>query len=367
MQKILYIITQSEMGGAQRYIFDLATNLPKSQYEVHVAAGGDGILFKNLEHKGVSTHALPHLKRSINPLSDHKARTEIASLIKTLHPDIVHLNSSKAGVLGSKAAKRAGVKKIVYTAHGFVFNEPLPAYLKKAYIKLERDSAVRVSRIITVSEYDKKTGIAAGIPEEKMTVIHNGVDRNAMHFLDREEARLSLFGSSNTNTRHSFHNSSVIIGAVANCYHTKGLDVLIRAMDSINERLVIIGDGPKRSELEKLARKHGHGHIHFMGSLDNASRFLKAFNLFALPSRKEGLPYTLLEAQAAELPIVATTVGGVPEMINNGENGYLVSPDDSNALTEAIQQALKHPLPSSLDDEYTLRTMLAKTIAVYEE
>jgi len=360
MQKILYLITRSEMGGAQRYVFDLATNIPKSQYEVHVAAGGDGILFSNLEQRGIAAHKLFHLKRSINPLADYRAYKEIISLIESLKPDIIHLNSTKAGVLGSKAARRANVKKIIHTAHGFVFNEQLSFYRKAIYTALERASAKRMTRIITVSEFDRATGIAAGIPEEKMIVIHNGIDPR-IAFLPKKEAQEQLFAS----IPRFLNTSTSLIVSIANHYRTKGLDILIRTMDHVDAHLIVIGDGPEREQLRSLAKKHGRGRVHFIGSVDSASKYLKAFDLFVLPSRKEGLPYTLLEAQAAGIPIVATTVGGIPELIRDGENGYLAKPNDPGALAEIIKQALTRPLPSALENEYTLPRMMERTIAIY--
>ena len=151
MKKILYIITQSELGGAQRYLLDLATNLDKNQYEVHIAFGGNGEVFGPLEGQKIASHGLKHLIRSISPISDIKAYFEIKKLISDIKPDIVHLNSSKAGVLGSMAIKKLKVPKTIYTAHGFVFNEPMNPIKKWIYKRAEIGTSKRVHNIISVS------------------------------------------------------------------------------------------------------------------------------------------------------------------------------------------------------------------------
>ena len=131
ISKILYLITQSEWGGAQRYIFDLATNLPLNRYEISVAAGGNQKLHTKLDEKNIKSYKLKNLVREINPIKDLKAYFEIKRLLKEVKPDILHLNSSKAGIIGAIASKHAGVKKIIYTVHGFVFNEPMPSWKKQ--------------------------------------------------------------------------------------------------------------------------------------------------------------------------------------------------------------------------------------------
>ena len=355
MTKILYIITQSEFGGAQHYVFDLATNLNKSQYEVHIAHGGQNNgIFASLEGQNLAIHSLKHLIRSISPITDIKAYFELKNLIKQVKPDIVNLNSSKVGVLGSMAAKASKVPKIIYTAHGFVFNEPLNPITKWIYKLAELFNSKRVNKIITVSEYDKQTGIKAGIPEKKMTTIHNGV--NPVSYLSKDDARAKL----------NIASDKPIIGCIANFYHTKGVDILIQAMTKVDAHLIIIGNGHLRDELDEQIKKLDlQDKITLLGSIDNASQYLKAFDLFALASRKEGLSYTLLEAQAAQIPIVATKVGGTPEIIQHSINGYLAQAENPDDLADKINQAIKKPLASNLTSDFTLDNMVSRTIAVY--
>src|SRR3989338_6511962 len=420
MKKILYIITQSEWGGAQRYVFDLAINLQSSTFlnkkgagcQVRIAAGGNGPLFTRLEAQKLATTRLKHLVRAINPYHDLMAYFELKKLLGNIKPDIVHLNSSKAGILGSLAAKKAGIPKIIYTANGFVFNEPLPFWKKWLYKKIELFSSRRIDKIITVSDFDRQTGITAGIDPNKLITIHNGIDANAMNFLSREEARLSLrakpaslageakpargwapsgWGSYNRN-KERLPDSPVqrddkpapsisegiaaslastlaprndkVIGTIANFYPTKGIDVLIQAMKNIDAALILIGDGPEEKKL-RVKSYELREKIFFTGPIKNASQYLKAFDLFVLPSRKEGLSYTLLEAAMAGVPIVATKVGGTPEIIQDNSNGYLCAPNDANDLADKIKKALALPLQPKISG-FDLPAMAAKTKAIYE-
>ena len=139
-------------------------------------------------------------------------------------------------------------------------------------------------------------------------------------------------------------------------------------MTKVDAQLIIIGDGQLRPKLEAQIKKFNlENQITFTGSIPNASQYLKAFDLFVLPSRKEGLPYAIMEAQAAQIPIVATKVGGTPEIIQDGVNGYLAESEDSDDLAEKIKIGLSKPISSSLDSEFSLDAMLSKTIAVYSE
>ena len=386
MVKILYIITQSEMGGAQRYVFDLATNLNKSQYDIYIAHGGsDKGIFDSIEAENLTIHSIKHLIRSISPINDIKAYFELKNLIKSIHPDIVHLNSSKVGILGSMTAKACKVPKIIYTAHGFVFNEPLYPVVKWIYKQAELFNAKRVDRIIAVSEYDKQTGIKAGISDSKLIAIHNGINPN-IDFLTKKDALVSLREGSSTlqatKQSHGYRNehgiaasvvstllprNDKIIGCIANFYRTKGLDILIDAMAKVDAHLFIIGDGQLRENLEAQIQKHDlQDKITLPGQIPNASQYLKAFDLFVLPSRKEGLSYTLLEAQAAQIRIVATKVGGTPEIIQDNVNGYLAESNNADDLANKINLAIKKPLASNLANDFTLEKMLEKTQAMYQ-
>src|SRR3989338_4544782 len=223
--KILYLITQAEAGGAQRYIFDLATNLKNENYEVMVASGTTSDyhdkkswLLTKADEKNIKSYCLKNLVREINPLKDWLAYLEIKKLLKETQPDILHLNSSKAGVLGALAGRRTKISKIIYTVHGFVFNEPMPSWKKKFYLWAEKFSASAKDKFICVSEFDRQTGIKNKIaPAQNFITIHHGL--NQFKLLEKNQARESL----------KLPKDKIVVGTIANFYPAKGLIYLIQA------------------------------------------------------------------------------------------------------------------------------------------
>ncbi len=372
--KILYLITQSEWGGAQRYIFDLATTLSAQNYQVEVAAGGNQDLFSQLSQKGIKTYQLKNLVREINPAKDLMAYFEIKKLIKQTLPDILHLNSSKAGVVGAIAGKRLGVKKIIYTAHGFVFNEPMPTWKKLLYLWAEKYSAHYKDTLICVSEFDRQVGIKNKIASEKKLIkINNGIEK--IYFLDQKQARAKLNLPAN----------KTIIGTIAHFYPTKGLIYLIRAAKIVANKFpdiifAVIGDGQQRNllqtEIKKLDLTNNFFLLgnKFLKDKKEASRYLPAFALSVLPSVKEGFPFVILEAMQAGLPIVATCVGGIPEMIKDNESGLLVPPANPENLAQAIIKLLENKnladqlgRQAKIDvaQKFSLEKMITRTKEVY--
>jgi len=313
-KKILFLVTQSEFGGAQRFIFTFTTSL--SGYDIIVGTGPEGDdekgLLAALEKKGINTRHLKYLKRSINPLFDLLGVIEIYKLIKKEKPDVLFVNSTKAGILGGFTGRLAKSPKIIYRIGGWTFNDPWPKWKKKLYLWLEKGTAKFKDIIINNAESDKKQAIKLGIkPKEKIITIYNGIDADETKFLNREEARRIL----------RLENSGFVVGTIANDYPTKGLKYLNNAAkDFKNIKFEIIGKGNK--------------------FIPDASKYLKAFDIFILPSVKEGFPWVVLEAMAAEVPVVATKVGALPEIIQNGENGILIEPRNSKAIVEAINLLL---------------------------
>lgn len=356
--RLLYIITQTELGGAQRYVLDLA-QAAQQHFEVAVATGadGDGSFDRELSRHGVSHFKLHQLRRDINALQDFRALLEIKSLLRKLQPDLVHLNSTKAGVLGSLAC---GPKvRSVYTAHGWVFNEDLSRLKKQLYINSERFSARLLDRIIVLSHFDWERGAAVGIPREKMLVIQNGIQ--AQDYVPRETARheLALWC-------RGLLESDPLILTIANFYPTKGLRYLVEAMQYVRPdaaRAVVIGDGEQRELLEKLIHEyHQEGRVLLPGRMNDAARFMQAADVFVLPSVKEGLPYVILEALEAEVPIVATAVGALPEILDTG----LVPAGHARALAQAISAQLSSPQRGSRPAP-SFEQMRDQTFGLYEQ
>ncbi|MFH0852582.1 MAG: glycosyltransferase family 4 protein [bacterium] len=376
-KRILYLITQSNFGGAQKYVFDLATNLDKRDFDVAVAAGGNGELFSRLGAAGIKVFELKWLRRSIlNPIADLMAYFEIKKLLETWQPDVLHLNSSKISVLGALAARNLPIK-VIYTVHGVVFKGSFSWLAKRFFLWAETWTAQFKHKIICVSEYDRALWQRHCVaPPEKLITIHNGIDLN-MNFLPKDQARKIIFNNC------ALPDNCHIVGWLGYFYPEKNLLTLLTAAELLlpvqrtkrkNVIFAIIGNGQLEKELKAKVKNSGlQDKILFFGAIQEAKQYIKAFDVLTLPSTKEGLPYTIMEGMAAGVPIVASRVGGIPEMITDNFNGFLISPRDPEALAEKIMQIIENPAlarqfsQNSLQrvKEFSLEKMTMQTQALY--
>ena len=385
MKKILFLVTQSEFGGAQRYIYEVAKVLSKN-YEVLVAAGrGDGELFRKLKDAHCSHTAqvqplyLKQMKREPWPWQIILAVKEIFDLLKKEKPDVLFLCSTTAGLLGSIASffyrnlvsKKETKFLTIYRIGGWAFRDPRPFWQNWAIFWAEKLTARFKDMIIVNSEYDWRMAVKKRIVSpEKIIKIYNGIDIDSLDFFPKEEARRRL-SVSDTDRR--------LVGCVANFYKTKGLEYFIEAVrilcsmfevqssksnnsnisNNSNFKLIIIGEGKERPKLEALIKKYGlENKIILAGRIPDAYKYLKAFDVFILPSLKEGFPWVILEAIAAEIPIVATKVGAMPEIL---DEEFLVEPGNSQSLAKKISRMLEHPTKPKLKQEFTSQKMVEAT------
>jgi len=377
--KILYIVTQSEWGGAQTYVFDLAYYFSKNNWQVNVAVGEDrnGELIKRLEKINAGIFFMNNLKRKINMWSDINSFFDIIKLCRKIKPDIVHLNSSKSGAMGAIAARIAGIKKILYTVHGFVLNEDLSFFKKMFYLAAERISAKFKNHFICVSEFDKKSLLKHKICRtDKITVIYNGIDLENIKFLAQDEARIKL---NDLIPDRGLSMTDYYIGTIAHLYKNKGLIYLIEAARETIEvepraKFLIIGEGEEKKRLEKLIDDYKlNENVYLLGNVFNASQYLKAFDIYVLASIKEGLSYSLIEAQTAGIPSVATAVGGSPEIVENNKTGVLVAAKNFNKLGIEIINLIQNKgkreelTKNSVENakKFALKRMIEETEKIY--
>lgn len=365
-KRVLFVITQSEFGGAQRFLHTLITRLDKNHYDILVAAGPaesgttnqelrirNYELLDRLEKEGVKTVRLKHLQREMRPISDLMALSELKKVVKQFNPDTLFLLSSKAGFLGSFVSKfltsrptlYAPRSKIIYRIGGWSFNDPWPNWKKWLWILLEKISANWKDVIVVNNEYDLEQANKLKIrPKEKTVLIHNGIDVYKTEFLPKEDARLMLFEKASKTSGRVFQ-AETTIGTIANFYPPKGLKYLIEAAEYFKNKdnvvFMIIGDGQEREELENLIEQKGlKKKVLLLGQIPDAYKLLNAFDIFVLPSVKEGFPWVVIEAMTAKLPVVATEVGAVPEIIENGKNGFIIEPARPEQIVAKIQDLL---------------------------
>jgi glycosyltransferase involved in cell wall biosynthesis len=412
-KKILFVITKSNWGGAQRYVHDLATNITKSDFTILVALGGEGELKKRLEAAGVRTLSLPGLGRDIKILRDIRVFINLFKIFRAEKPDVIHLNSSKIGGLGAMAGRMylvssilylvylkiikgkkavtiqnirpnghsSGRTKIVFTIHGLPHLEPRP-YWQRQIIKLLTWFTILLShKVITVCEHDRLKIANWPLVGSKVETIFNGIELDA-HY-DREIAQSHLAKMSNFQSIFKqFSNGQFTIGVIAELHPNKGLHYLLESLAILRLKTtdyglstIIIGEGEDRPILEHLIERHGlTEHILLLGHVPDASRYLKAFDMFVLPSIKEGLPYVLLEAAQAKVPILATYTGGIQDLVRHRRTGHLVRPGDSDALADAIfqlmmrrekREIMAYNMHQHVNKNHTLEGMVEKTLDTY--
>lgn len=325
--RILQLITSSELGGAQSVVINLANSLCE-KHEVIVAAGeGDGKIWKMLDEK-VLQHQCKHLQKAVSIFKDPMALFELRKIYRKYKPDVVHLHSSKAGLLGRLAFPS---RKTVYTVHGFDSIRVAHRY----FLPLEKMMQWFCRSIVGVSEYDYKNLIAEGITQN-VSYVYNAISQP---------------DSTDINKPRVFDKYDKTILIIARISSQKRHDIIINVSRMLPQfGFIWIGN---QEPIEDVP-----ANCHFIGNIPNAGAYCKYADLFCLPSNYEGLPIAILEAMSYGLPIIASDVGGINEIVRNGENGYVLdnnSDDFANALKEI------------LNDEVKLRNMGIRSQQIYEE
>ena len=318
--RILILVTLAETGGAQSYVAGLLPGLER-RFDVVVAAHGDGPLREASRAAGAQFVPLRHVRRPLHPVRDLLGLIELVVLMRRTAPDIVHANSSKAGVLGRLAAAVAGVPIRIFTVHGWAFSAS-SGLVSQLYRWADRLMAPLTTLTICVAERERTSGLAARTCiAERTVVIPNAVDVDAF-----------------PQARHE--GGPPLIVAVGRLAEPKDALTLVRALAAVPGRpftALLVGDGPDRPSIEGEVRRLGlQDAVALAGTRDDVPELLARADVFALSSRSEGAPLSILEAMAAGLPVVSSLVGGVPELVVDGETGLLVPPGDPAAMAVAL-------------------------------
>jgi glycosyltransferase involved in cell wall biosynthesis len=358
--RILYLITRSEPGGAQSHLKSLVEHFGSEVVGVAAGLDEDNSLEGVTQRVGVEFVPIRHLIQPLHPLQDARAVFEIANLMRRLKPDLVHIHSSKAGIVGRLGAQLVGIPS-VFTAHGWVFADGVSWKHKLVGVPSELAFGRLADHIITVSEADHRLTLRYRITDPKrVTVVHNGIE-DTPHRI-----------------RSSPRGGEVRLAMVARFAPPKDHEVLLRAVKDLRGpwRLLLIGDGPLRAQAERQAADLGIAdRVEFLGSRPDVPQLLAGSDVFVLASNKEGLPISILEGMRAGLPVVATDVGGIPETVRDGHNGFLVPRGDPEALQSALQRlitdgALRERFGQAsrkrYEVDFTAQRMFDQTRAVYE-
>ena len=315
--RLLLVVTLAEAGGAQTFVLALARGM-QDRYEMHVAAHGpDGALVDGCRELGIEFHHIANLVRDLDPRRDAAAVRELRQLARRINPALVQLNSSKAGVLARFALAGTGIP-VIFTAHGWAFSGR-GGKAGAVYANAERAAAPFCRAIVCVSNWDLQLAIDRRITKRsKLSVIHNGVDIPPDLPMRRPAG------------------DPLVLGCTARLFPPKDIVTMLEALkrpEAAAWSLRVFGDGPDRELI--LARRAELGledRATFLGNRSDVPKQLLDCDAFSLISDWEGLPYSILEAMAHGLPVIATRVGGIPDLVVPGETGALIPPRNPAAL-----------------------------------
>jgi glycosyltransferase involved in cell wall biosynthesis len=360
--KILYLITKSNWGGAQKYVYDLATAFQARKCDVAVAFGGRGELATRLEEAGIRTISLDTLVRDMSLTKELKSSFALYKLLRKEKPEVLHVNSSKAGGLGAFFGRLVGIKCIVYTVHGAPFREDRFFVYRALMYFFTWLTCILAHRVIAVSQRDAHDLGRMFFIRKKIVAIYNGIVFTEIirpPSSQSKETHIVTIGDLTKNKGHMYG-----LNAISELVH-KGYPV----------KYFIEGEGEDRKEMEEYIEKNGlENVVTLLGRTLETTGRLHEFDIFLLPSVKEGLPYVLLEAGRAMMPVVSTITGGIPEIVRHEATGLLVKPKDAKQLAKEIERLITDrkfakklgiELHSHVVQNFSHSKMLAQTAQVY--
>ena len=386
MTKILHIITRLDMGGSAQNTLLTCLELSRKyemvlvcglSQESHMTDSEREAVDRQKDDAGVNgVKIIPVLSllRRINPVNDIRALYDLVRIIKTENPDVVHTHTSKAGILGRIAAKIARVPLNVHTPHGHVFFGHFGPILSRIFMWIERLFEPLTDRVIVLTDGERKDYTDLNVyPADKLVQIHSGVDIEKFKQVPvcAVEKKRSL----------GLEQNGLVVGFVGWLLPIKGPMHLLKAMvdvwqDYEDTNLVFIGKGDLDVDLRAAALRAGaNGRVNFLGWRNDIDEIMPLFDIFVLPSLNEGMGRVIVEAMAAGKPVVASNVGGIPDLVKQNRNGLLVPPGDEKALAASIKQLISNPQKAKmmgqcgrkLCNQFSLEAMVEKIDNLYQE
>jgi glycosyltransferase involved in cell wall biosynthesis len=348
--KVLRVIARLNVGGPALHVSYLTQGLADRGYDTTLVAGalarGEESMAYVAEHRGVRVEPLDDLHREISPLRDARAIIRLARIMRRERPVILHTHTAKAGAVGRIAALFAGGARpriIVHTFHGHVLRGYFNPLVALGFRLLERWLARFTTSLIAVSPEVRDDLVQLGVaPKEKFVVVRLGIsldERVGGNSDVRDETRRVLGVKPET----------FVVGWVGRMTAVKRTDDVLLAFrrlydDHADSYLCLVGDGPDRAHLERYAHALGVAQrCLFLGYQDDVARFYAAMDVLLLPSANEGTPVSVIEALAAGRPVVATRVGGVPDVVRDGTDGFLVEVGDIDGLAAHLVELARDP------------------------
>jgi glycosyltransferase involved in cell wall biosynthesis len=373
--RVLHAITRLTLGGSSENTIASCVALGRAGYDCTLAASfreSDASSLADARRRGCRVVDIPALGREVAPLADLTALAQLLRLIGRERPLIVHTHTSKAGFIGRLAAVIVRVPAVIHQPHGHIFYGYYSPRRTAVFTALERQAARWTDRIITLTDRGSAEHLARGIGRAAQYVtVPSGVPTADLRAAapPRAEARARL----------GLDPGAFVIVGLGRLVPIKGFDLLVRALPSViaqipSARVVLVGEGPERAGLDAIARSLGvTERLRMTGETADMTTHLAAADVVAVPSRNEGMGRVIVEAMALGLSVVATAVGGIPDVVTDGECGRLVEPDDVDALAEALVElgrdpALRRKLGEAAEERaeaFSTSVASEKLLAVY--
>lgn len=344
--RVARVIARLNIGGPAQHVIHLTARLPCDRFESVLLTGteapSEGSMRDLADKWAVRPIVVPGLGRHLSPVDDVRSLLFLVRFFRRFRPHVVHTHTAKAGTVGRLAARLTAVPAIVHTYHGHVFHGYFSRPMNAVFLGIERFLARSTSRLLTVSPSVKRELEGYGVGARgQILVMPLGLDLD--RFLDCERRRGEL------RRELGIDNDRPLVGTVARLVPIKRHEDFVAASALVAARVpnvlfLVIGDGERRTELEALVRRQGlGGHVRFLGWRTDLDQVYPDLDVVVLTSANEGSPVSLIEAMAAARPVVATSVGGVPDLVDHGVHGLLGPAGDPSATAESILALLAHP------------------------
>jgi glycosyltransferase involved in cell wall biosynthesis len=335
--RVLHVAESAGWAGGEAYLVRLASALDRRRFTLAVVVPETGPLTERLAAIGVPTFVIPLNTRLLSP----RALWMLVQVFRRELPMIVQSHGARTNVYAKIAARLVGVPVVLATVHNSLFDYEVSALRRRLYVAAERLTAPLAHRVVAVSQAVGRDLVTRyRLPAERVVVIQNGIDPAG--FVPRRPPAA-------VRTELGLPPQSRLVALVGRLTPQKGPDLLVAALPPLAAawpqlRCLFIGDGELAPELRRQAASLGVGsHCVFLGPRSDVADLVASVDVVVLPSRSEGLPFALLEAMVLARPVVATRVGGNPEVVEDGRSGLLVPPEDPGALTRAVRFLLEHP------------------------
>ena len=375
--KVLYIITRLDQGGSAEAVMQWAAGMKEFGYDAKLVTGRTEHPHEEFgrykRRTGVPLIEVSSLHRELEPMNDWRAYRELKRIIRSERPDIVHTNSSKAGILGRMAARRCKVPVIVHSPHGHIFYGYYGRLKTSVFIAMERQAAKFTDRITNLTQLGLEDHLKLKIaPRSKFTVIYAGIDADfyANPSKDRTGIQKEL----------GIPDHSFVVGWVGRFADIKNPSMMVQAGLALrgNEdyHFLMAGDGELHGPVMQHVKDLGlEDRFTFTGHRSDVADLLSVMDVYCLTSKNEGMGRSILEAQAAGVPVIATNVGGTPEIVEHEFSGILIPSLDSAALSGSLvrlhgESALRKKLTNGASirlKRYSLKKTLEDIDNLYTE